>query len=689
MVKKCNLIFIALLMIQLIMIDPTAASSPDYTLEDGRRVPIPQSYIHVDTLYNGGAAAEGIVYFEQPQDMFISGDALYVADTGNNRVVKLSISGELLGVYAGPADDPLRGPSGIYVDQDGDMYVADTSNNRIVHLAADGEFVEQSVTPESELLRDSFALAPSKLLISSTGYIYTVKGQNIMAMDAHNRFRGFLGQSEIGFSIIDVFIRMFASEEQQRKIASRNAPYYINLTMDEKGFVYATSLDPEGEIKKLNSLGLDMYKYRSNLEPLGERVDQLTGKAITPQFVDIAVSKQGIITVIEVTSGKLYQYDQEGNLLTVFGGKGEQQGRFTMPSAIEIDDNGRIYVLDSVLGSIQIFEPTYFIEQVHEAIVYYGNAEYSLAYENWKQVLAIDENYQLAHIGLANSLYKQEQWSQAMHNYELAGHKENYSKAFAEYRYQLFREYFFVVVLLGVLAIVLLVYTIKWLRRIAFKTIHEVENSTEQVPFVSGVLLSLGVLFQPSRTYELIISTRGRLNYLSAALVLLAAFIVHILYLSVVHFPLASLHLVESNLLLEAVILLVPPVTWVLANFFVSAIMDGESRIGEIFVAASYSMVVYALFNIPLMLLSNVLSGQEASFYNVLYAGMWIWLFLLFFLSNKVMNDYTMLKSSVTYVLSGFTIVLMWAVAILGYVMTGRLYVFITGIIQEIRIAFF
>lgn len=432
-----------------------------------------------------------------------------------------------------------------------------------------------------------------------------------------------------------------------------------------------------------------MYKYRSNLEPLGERVDLLTGKAITPRFIDIAVSKQGIITVIEEASGKLYQYDQEGNLLTVFGGKGEQQGRFTMPSAIEIDDQGRIYVLDSALGSIQIFEPTHFIEQVHEAIVYYGNAEYLLAYENWKQVLAIDENYQFAHIGLADSLYKQEQWSQAMHNYELADHKESYSKAFAEYRYQLFREYFFVVVILGVLAVVLLAYWIKWLKSLALKVIHEVENSTQQVSFLSGVLLSLGVVFQPNRTYELIISTRGRLNYLSAAAVLLAAFIVHILYLSVVHFPLASLNLVESNLLLEAVILLVPPVTWVLANFFVSSIMDGESRIGEIFVAASYSMVIYALFNIPLMLLSNVLSGQEAIFYNVLYAGMWIWLFLLFFLSNKVMNDYTMLKSGFTYVLSGFTIVLMWAVAILGYVMTGRLYVFITGIIQEIRVAWF
>lgn len=249
MLKKCNLIFIGLLIIQLLMIEPILASNQDYTLEDGRRVPIPQSYIHVNTLYNGGAADEGIVYFDQPQDMFISEGALYIADTGNNRIVKMSTSGKLLGVYAGAPDDPLQSPSGIYVDQDGDMYIADTKNNRIVHLAADGEFVEEFVTPESELLRDSFALAPSKLLISSTGYIYTVKGQNIMAMDAHNRFRGFLGQTEIGFSFIDVFIRMFASEEQQRKIASRNAPYYINLTVDEKGFVYATSLNAREKLK--------------------------------------------------------------------------------------------------------------------------------------------------------------------------------------------------------------------------------------------------------------------------------------------------------------------------------------------------------------------------------------------------------------------------------------------------------
>ena len=38
------------------------------------------------------------------------------------------------------------------------------------------------------------------------------------------------------------------------------------------------------------------------------------------------------------------------NLLAVFGGKGEQKGRFGIPTALEEDREGLIYVLDRKMG---------------------------------------------------------------------------------------------------------------------------------------------------------------------------------------------------------------------------------------------------------------------------------------------------------------------------------------------------
>ena len=63
----------------------------------------------------------------------VTADAVYVADTGNNRIQKLALNGTSLATFA----TGLTGPEGIEVAPDGTVWVADTQNNRLVHLTAD------------------------------------------------------------------------------------------------------------------------------------------------------------------------------------------------------------------------------------------------------------------------------------------------------------------------------------------------------------------------------------------------------------------------------------------------------------------------------------------------------------------------------------------------------------------------
>lgn len=688
MIKKLRLFFAAMIMIQACLSTPLLAASQDYVLSGDKRVPIPESYLISKTIYSVGTPDGMASYLDKPQDLFINEEGyLFVADTGNNRIVKLTSDGTTVGIYSGDPKSPLRSPSGIYADEAGEMYIADTQNNRIVHLAADGRFIEEFVTPSSELLRESFALTPSKLLVSPTGYIYTVKGQNIMAMDAYNRFRGFLGQTEIGFRFTDAFIRMFASKEQRNKIAKRTAPYYLNITMDTKGFIYATSLDPGGEIKKLNSLGFDLFMHRKNKQPLGERKHIETGKPLTPRFIDLAVSPQGIITALEELTGKLYQYDQDGNLLTVFGGKGTKKGKFSAPTSIATDRAGNMYVLDSAQGGIYVFAPTRFIQRVHQAVELYSQGEYVKAYEAWEAVAGINENYPLVYSGLADTLYKQEQWNESMDNYQMANDRTGYSNAFSEFRYVMLRHYFFIVILLILLSVFILFHFVKWLKRLSVKAAQEVERGKGRMSAITGINMSLGVLFKPRQTFELIIAARGRLNYGAGVLILLAVFLARMIYLAVIHYPLESIDIIESNLLLESVKLLLPPLSWIVASFFITSISDGESKLGEIFTASSYCMIPYLVMMIPLSLLSNILSLQESALYDLLYRGMWVWILILYFMSLKVLNDYTMLKSAIAYAASGVSIVLLWSIGLLWYVLSGRLYMFISGIVREVQMS--
>ena len=61
-----------------------------------------------------------------------SGD-VFIADTGNNRVVEVKPDGTQTTVGSG-----LNRPSGVAVDGSGDVFIADTGNNRVVEVKPDG-----------------------------------------------------------------------------------------------------------------------------------------------------------------------------------------------------------------------------------------------------------------------------------------------------------------------------------------------------------------------------------------------------------------------------------------------------------------------------------------------------------------------------------------------------------------------
>jgi sugar lactone lactonase YvrE len=64
---------------------------------------------------------------------------LFIADTGNNRVVKVTAAGVQSVVLSGTvAGATLKGPTGIAVDAAGTLYLADTGNNRVLKVTSGG-----------------------------------------------------------------------------------------------------------------------------------------------------------------------------------------------------------------------------------------------------------------------------------------------------------------------------------------------------------------------------------------------------------------------------------------------------------------------------------------------------------------------------------------------------------------------
>src|SRR5437868_4068674 len=107
---------------------------------------------HVTTLAGGSEGfsdgAGGAASFNTPSGLALSSDGnLFVADTGNNRIRKITPEGQVSTIAgdgtAGYIDGPaararFNGPIGIAVDSHGNIYVADTYNDRIRLITKDG-----------------------------------------------------------------------------------------------------------------------------------------------------------------------------------------------------------------------------------------------------------------------------------------------------------------------------------------------------------------------------------------------------------------------------------------------------------------------------------------------------------------------------------------------------------------------
>jgi tetratricopeptide (TPR) repeat protein len=156
----------------------------------------------------------------------------------------------------------------------------------------------------------------------------------------------------------------------------------------------------------------------------------------------VTVDDQGIVSALDFNSGLIYQYDQSGNLLAIFGGRGAQRGKFELPQSLAVGRNGRIYVLDANRNNIQIFRPTEFADLLHKGSRLYFDGRYDEAADIWNEVLRRNSNYELAHTGIAKAFFKEGEYLESMREYEIARNHAGYSQAFGEWRHDFLRANF-------------------------------------------------------------------------------------------------------------------------------------------------------------------------------------------------------------------------------------------------------
>jgi predicted membrane-bound mannosyltransferase/sugar lactone lactonase YvrE len=139
--------------------------------------------------------AIGAGRLNEPWDVAVSADGyVYVADTWNHRVQRFTLDGEFVTEWGHEEFNPettdptaFYGPRGIAVDREGHVYVADTGNKRVVVFSPDGEFLDQIGTGGSLAGQLN---EPAGIVVTDEGGVYVADtwNQRIQVFNANGLY---------------------------------------------------------------------------------------------------------------------------------------------------------------------------------------------------------------------------------------------------------------------------------------------------------------------------------------------------------------------------------------------------------------------------------------------------------------------------------------------------------------------
>lgn len=452
----------------LLFTTPAMAYTPyqNYTYDYNEKSSIePQAYIPVRTI---GPKELG-TSLNEPQDLFIKGDRLYIADTGHNRILITDLAfqkTEILESFQHEGKtDTFKKPAGVFVTPGNRLYVADTENARLVEFDEQLRFVRVIGRPQTPLLTDSATYRPRRVSVDNAGRMFVVSenmSSGMIELDHEGNFVGFSARSKrsrICGRYYGAFSRPKSRKNGRPWLSRPNIPA---TTLTIKALFTARSALSIRRISairwfihRLNPIGDDILRRYGSVAPMGDAeytIDKETNLFLPSMLTDICVQDSGIYTVLDRRLGRVFTYDFNGQLLYVFGALGHSLGQFKLPTAIDSFDDS-FAVLDSELAQIVVFQPTEYGRLITSAVKSAYAREYDAACEDWLQTLKYTSKSELSYCGVGDAMFNKGDYAQAMRYYRLGNSRKYYSAAFEQYRIWFMDRYF--MLLIGGAAVIL------------------------------------------------------------------------------------------------------------------------------------------------------------------------------------------------------------------------------------------
>lgn len=700
MKKSIKLLVAFVLVVMIFAISVTAATPYEtYTYSYEGNVQIsPAAYEPEIKIADFGDA--GIL--KSPNDILYDSkrDLIIIADTGNSRIVITDKNFKVVKIISefnnNGEVDSLNEPYGVFVNRDSNLYVADTKNSRIVIFDKNFNFLKVLPTLSADVLPEGFAYTPTSVVVDNAENVYVVSmntNMGVISLAPDGKFEGFFGAQEVAVNPLETFWRSLMSEEQLDRSEAYVSVEYSNITIDQKGFVYVTCSDIDryelynavntrssssayAPIKKLNPAGTDVLVRNGFFPPVGDiEFNAYKGDPAPSQINDVELLDNGMYSLLDSSKNKIFTYDSNGNLLYAFGGVGEAAGLYHTATSFAWN-NGVFYVLDAFDGSVTVSNRTEYGSLIDEVIGYQETMQYEKADSLWQTIIAKNNNFDMAYLGLGKIALENAEYEKAMDYFKIIGDKTYYEKAFKLNREGILQK-------IGFLTFVLIIAVVLVISLLLGKVSKYNEKLTEtphKGRFFDEIIFGLYVMRHPfdgnwALKHEKRGSVRGATFWmvLSAVSAIFAAF--GACYLQKTANP--SVVSALSNTVFPLGLLIV-------SNMCFTTLMDGKGSFKDTYITVSYATVPYALCTIPMTLVSHVLISDELSILNLFTSVILAWVLMLVFCGLMSVHDYSFGKNIVVCALTIAGIAFMLFIAIVFLSLTGKVLSLITSIITEV-----
>jgi DNA-binding beta-propeller fold protein YncE len=258
---------------------------------------------------------------------------LYIADTGNSRILHVDSSGTILESWGSrtpegqmpAASGTFIEPWGVAVDKDGNVYVADTWNHRIQKFDANGNFLKEWGGFGQPDVGSSYLWGPRGITVSPDGRVYVTDTGN---------------KRVVVFDSDGAFLQEFGREGDGR--------------LDEP---VGIALGSDGQVYVADTWNLRVAVFSAG----GSLITQWPVQGWAGDSLDnkpyLSIDWQDRVYITDPERYRAVVFSPTGEPFVAFGQYGPETDAFGLPAGIVTTPDGKVWILDAGNNRLALYDP--------------------------------------------------------------------------------------------------------------------------------------------------------------------------------------------------------------------------------------------------------------------------------------------------------------------------------------------